>query len=254
MKTQRQRWAWVLLLAGFAVTVQSSIAARAQQDDQQDQQQDQQNDQDPPGRVARLNFAEGSVSFQPAGEGDWVTAVLNRPMVTGDNLWADEDSRAEVHIGSAALRLGAKTGITLLEVSDRAAQIRLAQGSLIVNVRHVDDEDSYEIDTPNVAFVVMQPGDYRINVNEDGSQTDVTVWRGRGEVTGGGSSYTVVADQHATFTGNDKLGYDLGQVPAGDGFDNWAFARDRNEDDSDAANYVSREMTGYEDLDQYGDW
>ena len=110
-----------------------------------------------------------------------------------------KDSRAEVHIGSTALRLGPKTGITLLEVSDRAAQIRLAQGSLIVKVRHVDDEDSYEIDTPNVAFVVMQPGDYRIDVDPDGNRTDVTVWHGRGEVTGGGSSYTVVANQHATF-------------------------------------------------------
>ena len=76
--------------------------------------------QDPPSRVARLNYLEGSVSFQPGGENDWVTAVLNRPLVTGDNLWADEDSRAEVHIGSTALRLGPKTGITLLEVSDRS--------------------------------------------------------------------------------------------------------------------------------------
>jgi hypothetical protein len=180
--------------------------------------------------------------------------VLNRPLVTGDNLWADEDSRAEVHIGSTALRLGAKTGITLLEVSDRAAQIRLAQGSLIVKIRHVDDEDSYEIDTPNVAFTVMQPGDYRLDVDVDGNRTEVTVWRGRGEVTGGGSSYTVVANQHATFTGSDHLDYELGQVPAEDGFDTWASNRDQVEDQSDSANYVSREMTGYEDLDEYGDW
>jgi hypothetical protein len=212
------------------------------------------NTPDPPSRVARLNYMDGSVSFQPGGENDWVTAVLNRPLVTGDNLWADEDSRAEVHIGSTALRLGAKTGITLLEVSDRAAQIRLAQGSLIVKVRHVDDEDSYEIDTPNVAFVIAQPGDYRIDVNEDGSRTEVTVWRGRGEVTGGGSSYTVVANQYATFTGTDHLDYDLGQIPGKDGFDTWALDRDQREDQSDSANYVSREMTGYEDLDEYGDW
>src|SRR6202522_3772897 len=134
MKTQRERWAWILLVSGFALALQSSIVAKAQDDQQQDQQvqpQDQQDDQDPPGRVARLNFAQGAVSFQPAGEGDWVTAVLNRPMVTGDNLWADEDSRAEVHIGSAALRLGAKTGITLLEVSDRVAQIRLDRKSVV---------------------------------------------------------------------------------------------------------------------------
>ncbi len=197
--------------------------------------------------------------FQPGGENDWVDAVVNRPLVTGDNLWADENSRAEVHVGSTALRLGPKTGITLLEVSDRATQIRLAQGSLIVNVRHVDDEDAVEIDTPNVAFVVMQPGDYRIDVDPDGDRTDVTVWRGRGEATGGGSSYTVVANQDATFTGADQpnadqLNYDLGQIPADDDFDTWASDRDRTEDQSDSANYVSREMTGYEDLDEYGDW
>jgi len=257
MKTQRQRWAWILLLAGFAVCMQSAIAARAQQDDQQDQQgqpQDQQDDQDPPGRVARLNFAEGSVSFQPAGEGDWVAAVLNRPMVTGDNLWADEDSRAEVHIGSAALRLGAQTGITFLDITDNATQIRLAQGSLLVRVRHVDDDDAYEIDTPNLAFNVLQAGTYRIDVSADGNQTITTVFHGRGRVTGGGLSYNVLAGQAATFTGSDTLDYQLAQVPGPDDFDQWAFQRDEREDDADSANYVSREMTGYEDLDDSGDW
>ncbi len=175
-------------------------------------------------------------------------------MVTGDDLWADEDSRAEVHVGSAAIRLGAKTGITFLDLDDHTTQIRLAQGSLILRVRHVDDDDSYEIDTPNVAFSLLQPGEYRLDVSEDGSQTVITVFHGRGRATGGGSSYSVVANQSATFTGSDQLSYDLGQVPDQDDFDGWAFDRDSQEDDADSANYVSREMTGYEDLDEYGDW
>jgi hypothetical protein len=261
MKTHKRWWIWAAMAASLAFLLQSPLAldaqdAQAVQNSQGSQDVQNADDQDPPGRVARLNYMEGSVSFQPGGENDWVDAVLNRPLVTGDNLWADEDSRAEIHIGSTALRLGAKTGITLLEVSDRAAQIRLAQGSLIVNVRHVDDEDSYEVDTPNVAFVVMQPGDYRIDVDPDGNRTDVRVWRGRGEVTGGGSSYTVVANQYATFTGTGthQLNYDLGQIPDQDGFDSWASERDQNEERSDSANYVSREMTGYEDLDEYGSW
>lgn len=258
MKIHKQWCSWAVIVAALALVLQSPLGwaqnAQVVPDSQSSQQAEGAAEQDPPGRVARLNYMDGDVSFQPGGESDWITAVLNRPLVTGDNLWADEDSRAEVHIGSTALRLGPKTGITLLEVSDRAAQIRLAQGSLILKVRHVDDEDSYEVDTPNVAFVVMQPGDYRIDVDPDGTRTEVNVWRGRGEVTGGGSSYTVVADQHATFTGTDQLTYDLGQISAGDGFDNWASERDRSEDASDSANYVSREMTGYEDLDDYGDW
>jgi hypothetical protein len=260
MKTHKQWWRWVVMVAGLGFMLQLPLGARAQDapaaQDAQGPQDTQAPDQDPSGRVARLNYMEGSVSFQPGGENDWVDAVLNRPLVTGDNLWADEDSRAEVHIGSTALRLAAKTGITLLEVSDRVAQIRLAQGSLIVKVRHVDDEDSYEIDTPNVAFTVLQPGDYRIDVDADGSRTQVTVWHGRGEVTGGGSSYTVVASQYATFTstGTDQLNYDLGQIPDQDALDHWASDRDRTEDQSDSANYISREMTGYEDLDEYGSW
>ena len=259
MKTHQPWWSCAVVVVCLAFMLQRPLQVKAQDshvapDPAQGPQDSEDATQDPPGRVARLNYMEGSVSFQPGGENDWVDAVLNRPLATGDNLWADENSRAEVHVGSTALRLGAKTGITLLEVSDRAAQIRLAQGSLLVKVRHVDDEDSYEIDTPNVAFVVMQPGDYRIDVAEDGSRTEVTVWRGRGEVTGGGSSYTVVANQYATFTGTDHLDYELGQIPGGDEFDSWASDRDRTEDQSDSANYVSREMTGYEDLDEYGDW
>ena len=268
MRTRKCGWSWAGIAACLAFMLHAPVGVKAQdtqavqyppsspdgQNAQSPQNPRDANMPDPPSRVARLNYMDGSVSFQPGGENDWVTAVLNRPLVTGDNLWADEDSRAEVHIGSTALRLGAKTGITLLEVSDRAAQIRLAQGSLIVKVRHVDDEDSYEIDTPNVAFVVMQPGDYRIDVDADGNRTEVTVWRGRGEVTGGGSSYTVVANQYATFTGTDHLDYDLGQIPGKDGFDTWVLDRDQREDQSDSANYVSREMTGYEDLDEYGDW
>src|SRR5579862_522334 len=249
MKT-RTRWAWfVLFVSCLFVVLQFSGAARAQDQDDEDQ------GQDPPARVGRLNFSEGSVSFRPAGEDDWVTAVPNRPMVTGDDLWADENSRAEVHVGSTALRLGAKTGITFLELDDHTTQIRLAQGSLILRVRHVDDDDSYEVDTPNLAFSLQQPGEYRVDVSEDGSQTILTVWHGRGRVTGGGFTYNVVANQTATFNGNqDHLDYDLGQIPDRDDFDSWAFDRDDREDRADSANYVSREMTGYEDLDENGDW
>jgi hypothetical protein len=247
MKTHKL-WAWTLLLASFSFALQISTIALAQDDDQ-DQAQD------PPGRVARLNYSQGSVSFRPAGEDDWVTAVPNRPIVTGDDLWADENSRAEVHLGSSAIRLGSQTGITFLTLDDNNTQIRLAQGSLILRVRHLDDDDSFEIDTPNIAFTLLQPGEYRLDVSQDGSRTEVTTWHGRGHVTGGGFSYNVVAGQTASFTGDqDHLDYDLNQVPDRDDFDNWAFQRDDREDRADSANYVSREMTGYEDLDEYGDW
>jgi hypothetical protein len=243
----RKLYTWAFFLLALTVFLQLSRIARAQDDS------DDQGD-DPPGRVARLNFSQGSVSFRPAGEDDWVTGVPNRPMVMGDDLWTDVDSRAEIHVGSAAIRMGQNTGITFLALDDNTTQIRLAQGELILRVRHVDDDDTYEIDTPNIAFSILQPGEYRIDVSADGSQTIATTWHGRGRVTGGGFSYTTVAGQSATFTGSDQLQYDLEQLPPQDDFDQWCFTRDTNEDQADSANYVSREMTGYEDLDESGTW
>lgn len=210
--------------------------------------------QDPPGRVARLSYSTGSVSFQPGGEGDWVEAVKNRPLTTGDNLWADKDSRAEVQTGSTSIRLDSETSVTILDLEDRTTQLKLSQGSIIVRVRHLDDEDHFEIDAPNLAFQIQREGEYRLDVSVDGNETDATVWHGRGEVTGGGSSYVVVAGQRARFTGSDQLDHEIDQMPNSDDFDNFAFQRDGREDHAESSNYISPEMTGASDLDEYGHW
>src|SRR5260370_13395141 len=69
---------------------------------------------DPPSRVARLSYTHGQVSFNPAGTDDWVSALINRARTTGDKLWTDNGSRAELHIGSAAIRLASNTGFSFL--------------------------------------------------------------------------------------------------------------------------------------------
>ena len=224
------------------------------QPDQAPAQPDASPAQDPPGRVARLSYSNGAVSFQPGGQGDWVTAVQNRPLSNGDNLWADKDSRAEFQIGSTAVRMDSETSVTFLQLDDRTTQLRLSQGSIVFRVRHLDDEDHFEIDTPNSAFQVQRTGEYRVDVNAAGDETDVTVWKGRGEVTGGGDSFTVIAGQRAAFNGTDKLDHQIGQLPGDNDFDNFAFDRDQHEDKAESSNYVSPEMTGADDLDEYGHW
>jgi hypothetical protein len=243
-KTYR-RWLVGVVLAGVLLMLQTPVTARAQ---------DQDDDQDPPSRVARLNYAQGSVTFQPGGEGDWVTAVPNRPLTSGDSLWTDQDARAELHVGSTAIRLAPETSMTVLDLDDRTMQLRLSEGTLMLRVRHLDDGDMVEVDTPNLAFNLQRTGEYRIDVDSAGNVTNASVWSGRGEVTGGGYSYTVVAGQSARFSGTDQLDYDIAQLPGADDFDNWAFQRDHREDGAESANYVSPEMTGYEDLDDYGRW
>ena len=96
-------------------------------------------DDDPPARAARLSYASGAVSFEPAGTDEWVDAVVNRPMTTGDKLWADQDGRVEVRIDSYALRLGPQTGFSFLNLDDNIVQVRLTEGSLNVRVRRLED-------------------------------------------------------------------------------------------------------------------
>src|SRR5580693_5116966 len=80
---------------------------------------------DPPARVARLSDAEGMVSLQPAGVTEWTQAQLNRPLTSGDRLWSDQGSRAELDLGNAVIRLGSSTGFSFLNLDDHGAQMQL---------------------------------------------------------------------------------------------------------------------------------
>jgi hypothetical protein len=228
----------LILLGGFLFALSSPARA----------------DDDPPGRVARLNYIQGSVSFQPGGETDWVQANPNRPLTVGDNLWADRNSRGELHIGSSSIRIAGETGITFLNLDDRTVQIQLAQGSMNVSVRRLDGGDAFEIDTPNLAFTLQRPGEYRVDVDPNGNATTVTVRAGEGDATGGGSDYHMDSGDRATFSGTDTLTYDGGQAGGFDEFDSWCRSRDDREEHSQSSRYVSRDVIGYDDLDDNGEW
>ena len=222
--------------------------------DQYNNRQDQNDQDDPPSRVARLGYMQGSVSFQPAGESEWVQAAPNRPMTTGDQLWADRDSRAELNLGSAVIDLNSNTGVSFLNLDDRTAQVQLSAGSINVRVRRLNRDDVFEIDTPNQAFSIYQPGRYRVEASEDGTYTVVSIREGEGESTGNGQTYTLHAGQRATFEGADRLNAQVEDIAGPDDFDNWSDSRYRRYEDSRSARYVSPDVVGYEDLDDNGDW
>jgi hypothetical protein len=211
-------------------------------------------DDDPPGRVARLNYVQGSVSFEPAGESEWVEAVTNRPVTTGDMFWTDNGARAELHTGSATIRLDSNTGFSFLNLDDSTVQIQLTEGTLDIRVERLGRDEIFEVDTPNQAFSILRPGRYRIQASEDGNTTIVTVRAGEGEATGGGQTYSVQTGETGTFTGTDSLDGYVESAGNNDAFDNWGQGRDRRDDQSQSARYVSRDIVGYQDLDDYGSW
>jgi hypothetical protein len=209
---------------------------------------------DPPSRAVRIKYISGPVSIQPGGVNDWTEAVVNRPLTTSDRVWTDKDARAELHLGSAALRMNAETSMTLTNLSDDIVQVELDQGTLNIHIRHLFGGETYEIDTPNQAFTILKAGDYRFDVDPNADTTSVTVWRGEGEANGQGQGVRLRSGHQASFTGGTSLEHQLSSAPGLDGFDDWCRVRDDREDHARSYQYVSADVVGADDLDDYGTW
>ncbi|MBP7565688.1 MAG: chromosome partitioning protein ParA [Burkholderiaceae bacterium] len=215
----------------------------------------QQAELDPPGRVARLNHFDGNVSQQNTGDTGWERAQVNYPLTAGDRLATDASGRAELHLGSTALRLGAGTQMEFAQLDDDRAFLTVMQGTLALRVRQLFQGQHLEVNTPNLAFSITQPGEYRVDVDPAGGITRVASFDGGGVVYGeGGQTLMVGSPQQIRFTGRNLVQVSAGNGVARDAFDQWTLARDRQEDQSQSAQYVSREVVGYQQLDAYGSW
>jgi hypothetical protein len=218
---------------------------------------DQSYEADPPDRAARLSYIQGDVSMQPAGEEDWAPALLNRPLTTGDKLWTERDARAEIQVGQAAVRLGPNTGFSFLNVDDDTIQMRMTAGVINVRVRALDGNDHIEIDTPNVALSLVRPGNYRVEFDDPNNVTVVRISEGEAEATGPSQNFVVHNQEVATVRGIEGQGVQFSMLGAPDEFDSWSLERDRGYErvaSSPTAEYVSPDVTGYEDLNDNGTW
>lgn len=214
-----------------------------------------QEEADPPARIGRISHTEGAVSFAEAGRTDWANAQTNRPLIGGDRLWVDRNARSELHVGSSAVRLGGLTNLEVTALDDETVQLNLTQGSMSVRIREMVAGERFEIGTPNLALALTQPGEYRIDVNAEDDTTRVAVHSGSATVYGENRESTRFnAGQQMRFSGRNLARAAPNAWLQRDAFDQWVAARDRMEEESVAARYVSRDVIGYQQLDQHGDW
>jgi hypothetical protein len=211
-------------------------------------------DDDPPSRAARLSYMAGTVSFQPQGEEtDWVPADLNRALTTGDKIWVEQGGRTEIQTVNSVIRLNGHTNFSFLGVEGDTTQIQLSLGSMTVNLTGLADNETYEIDTPQVAFTLLRPGLYRVEVNEAGDTTVVRVRAGGGETTADGKAAPLNNHEEAIFKGNPAT-YDKHAVPNPDEFDAWGAERDARFAHSVSVRAVAPGVVGVADLDVAGVW
>ena len=142
-----------------------------------------------------------------------------------------------------------------MNLGDNIAQFELDQGTMSLCVRSVDRAgQNIEIDTPNIAFTVTRPGEYRIDVDPDQDRTWVTVRRGEAEAYGQEGSLIVQQGDLFEFSNGQSGQYAISDPYPPDDFERWSADRERRALRSVSARYCAPGTIGYEALDDAGDW
>lgn len=206
---------------------------------------------DPPGRAGRLSEVQGKVWLYDTEASEWVEAVRNRPLTTGDRISTERGGRAEVRVGSTAIRIdeGSELEISLLD--DDHLHLQLHQGDVAVRLRTREAANEFELTTAEGRFKAERAGTYRIGRDDDTS--DATTVNGLLQVRAPDAGITVKAGQRYEIWSENGTQYQLTDVRRDD-FAEWIDGRDQREERSVSAKYASAEMTGIEDLDRYGRW
>ena len=205
--------------------------------------------------VARISLLAGGVSFSRGDDPeDWQPADLNVPMTVGDRVWTGDDGRAELQVhGGSVVRLTARTDLQALNLTGSMKQFSLSLGTASFQVPRLADDEVFEIDTPNAAVTFERPGDYRVDVDNDGNSR-IQVRRGRAIAAAGGGQVPLSAGDEMDIDGIDAPRYDIVAVPRPDGWDQWVAERDQRLAQARSYTYVTADIAGVEDLDQYGRW
>jgi len=208
---------------------------------------------DPPARVGALSLLAGPVSLVDLSNGSREEALLNWPITAGWRLETGRGGRAEVRIGSTALRLDDDTTVDFVRLDDQFIQLAVLRGSVSLRLRSRETLTELELLTQRERIYFDDLGRYRIDVDRTASVTALSSFGGRARIVSGDNNFVVAAGQRGEVTAPPLTRFGLSAAQP-DRFDDWVAERDARDDSLGSSAYVSRETTGVEQLEQYGDW
>lgn len=207
--------------------------------------------EDPPGQIARLSLLDGTVQLRSAQEDLWQLPLLNWPITSGDRLRTGPAARAEIRAGSTVLRLDGESELHIERLDGERLELRLLGGSLAVRVRHPDQAEGFLLVSSQGDARLQQPGRYRFDVTDQALA--ITAHDGVVEFTAADETVVLRSPSRTQLWHAGSLQY-YSHEPRQDDFDDWNFALDERDDALSGRRYVSREMTGHEELYRHGEW
>jgi hypothetical protein len=181
-------------------------------------------DPDPPTRVGRIAYIDGTVSFHPGPDAQWGEAVLNYPVAPATALWTDEGGRAEIEIGAARVRMDSGTELDINQIDDDTIALAVPQGRIDVTLKDAGQGERYVVGTPR-GDVTLADGSYRIDAGTEQGPTRVATFAGSAMIDQSGQETTVPIGQEATGGPDDPPVFRLARLTP-DAFDGWASQRD----------------------------
>jgi len=210
---------------------------------------------DPPGRVGRLAFVQGTVSFHDNEQTDWAPALLNTPVTTGDAIWTDPNAKSEISIAGTRLRMDGASQLDMLALDDAQTRMQLDQGRIDIKTFTYDTRQPYEIVTPRGTISLQQQGDYYVEAGTTEDPTRLGVRQGAAQIQASNGQVLAVRAGEVGEISGDGSAPQLHTIqtapppmPA-----SWA-ERDRQVVYDRPPQYLGSGVTGYEDLNYYGTW
>lgn len=241
---------WTLLLTFFSIT----ITARADDDADAD------DDYDVKARVVRISLIGGEVSLKRNGNQDWETLRLNYPLVEGDTVATDKDSRLEIQIDARNfVRLAANSTLRIVTLRDEGIALSVVEGTATVRLARFDRKREYfEIDAPRTTMAAEKEGSYRIDVPRDGRVRLTVRHGGSARIYSDTSGFVLRDGRTAELIANgENMGdWEFAAASSSDAIDDWVSERERYlaQRLKYDVKYYDESIWGAEDLDAYGDW
>src|SRR5438477_7906665 len=211
-------------------------------------------DRSPPNRVGRVSLVSGNLNLQVSSGTAWADAELNQPIFAGEALRTDSRARGEIRIGAKTIDLSNGSEIEIASLLDGVTQILLSRGRIGLRLREAGENEAVEIDVPQGAVWLQVPGTYDIAAGDGEGPLRVGVLGGRAQYAGAGGDRRIEAGQVAVLSGSETADAASIEPVAADDFVAWCRDNDYDETHLAAAYYISRYMTGYDELDGAGIW
>ena len=202
-------------------------------------------------RIGRISYISGDTFFRNKEGSGIFAGIFNYPVSTGNVFTTGNNGILEIQIGSQEIRIDKNSQLNIIELDDNATQIYLSQGTINIHLEIPPLYQPLRVKTPMVEINITQAGHYRIDAGHNDYSSSIAVLDGKAELLN--SEHSVIASGIAAILSGNPPQMTV-QTAYSTPFDEWSIMREHKQTDIQSPRYIYREVTGIENLDQYGEW